>query len=91
MPVPKAVDLPVGGPPVSGLGGLHRQHSEPTNAKPSSAIGVTRGIVRLDAFNNAISVYSDPANWFGLPRGSAKTTRLASPPPTAPIIGAPGM
>ena len=41
----------------------------PTNAKPSSAIGVTRGIVRLDAFNNAISVYSDPANWFGLPPG----------------------
>lgn len=41
----------------------------PTAAKPSSAAGVTRGIVTLDAFTNAISVYSDPAAWFGLPPG----------------------
>ena len=42
----------------------------PTNAKPSSDTTVYRGIVTLDAFNNAISVYSDLANWFGLPPGS---------------------
>jgi hypothetical protein len=41
----------------------------PTASKPSSATNVTRGIVTLDAFTNAISVYSDPANWFGLPPG----------------------
>jgi hypothetical protein len=41
----------------------------PTAAKPSAAVGVDRGIVTLDAFTNAISVYSDPADWFGLESG----------------------
>jgi hypothetical protein len=41
----------------------------PTNAKPSSDPTVSRGIVTLDAFTNALSIYSDLANWFGLPPG----------------------
>ncbi|HMD55755.1 MAG TPA: hypothetical protein VKJ65_14510, partial [Phycisphaerae bacterium] len=43
----------------------------PTASKPSAATNpiVYRGIVTLDAFTNAISVYSDQANWFGLPPG----------------------
>ncbi len=47
----------------------------PTAAKPSTDFTVTRGIVRLDAFTNAISVYSDLANWFGIPAGSATGTQ----------------
>lgn len=42
----------------------------PTNGPtPSSAPGVTRGIVTLDAFANANGIYSDPFGWFGLPSG----------------------
>src|SRR5208283_4598707 len=41
----------------------------PSASKPSANTNVYRGIVTLDAFTNAISVYSDPANWFGLPPG----------------------
>ncbi len=47
----------------------------PTNAKPSTDQTVTRGIVTLDAFTNAASVYSDLANWFGIPAGSAPGTQ----------------
>jgi len=47
----------------------------PTAAKPSTDQTVTRGIVRLDAFTNAASVYSDLANWFGIPAGSASGTQ----------------
>src|ERR1035437_1300189 len=43
----------------------------PTALKPSTDQTVSRGIVTLDAFTNATSVYSDVANWFGVPAGSA--------------------
>ena len=42
----------------------------PTNGtKPSANTNVYRGVVTLDAFTNAIGVYYDLANWFGLPPG----------------------
>ncbi len=41
----------------------------PTAAKPSAAVGVTRGFGLLDVFGNETVLYSDPANWFGLPPG----------------------
>ena len=47
----------------------------PTASKPSTDQTVTRGIVTLDAFANAVSVYSDLANWFGIPAGSAAGTQ----------------
>jgi hypothetical protein len=47
----------------------------PTAAKPSTDPTVTRGIVRLNAFTNAVSIYSDLANWFGIPAGSASGTQ----------------
>ncbi|MDB6065049.1 MAG: hypothetical protein JWR26_1257 [Pedosphaera sp.] len=47
----------------------------PTSAKPSTDQTVTRGIVRLDAFTNATSIYSDLASWFGIPAGSSLTTQ----------------
>ena len=47
----------------------------PTAAKPSTDQTVTRGIVTLDVFTNAISVYSDLAAWFGVPAGSATGTQ----------------
>lgn len=47
----------------------------PTAAKPSTDFTVTRGIVTLDAFTNATSIYSDLANWFGIPAGSAAGTQ----------------
>jgi hypothetical protein len=47
----------------------------PTSLKPSTDPTVTRGIVTLDAFTNATSIYSDLANWFGIPAGSATGTQ----------------
>ncbi len=41
----------------------------PTNAKPSSATNVTRGFGTVDVFGNEQVLYSDLANWFGLPPG----------------------
>ena len=41
----------------------------PTNAKPSSDPTVTRGFGTLDAFGTEHVIYSDLANWFGLPAG----------------------
>ncbi len=41
----------------------------PTNAKPSSDPTVTRGFGIVDAFGNEQVLYSDLANWFGLPPG----------------------
>ncbi|HEX3717974.1 MAG TPA: immunoglobulin domain-containing protein [Verrucomicrobiae bacterium] len=41
----------------------------PTNAKPSSDTSVTRGFGTVDVFGNEQVLYSDPANWFGLPPG----------------------
>ncbi len=41
----------------------------PTAAKPSADPTVTRGFGTLDAFGNEHVVYSDLANWFGLPPG----------------------
>lgn len=41
----------------------------PTNAKPSTDPTVERGICVLDAFTNVTHIYSDTANWFGLPPG----------------------
>lgn len=56
----------------------------PTSAKPSTDPTVNRGIVRLDAFTNAISVLTTPSGWFGIPLGSAPGTQdnptgIASP------------
>ena len=47
----------------------------PTASKPSTDPTVARGIVSLDAFTNAVSVYSDYANWFGIPAGSPSSTQ----------------
>ncbi|HEX3799417.1 MAG TPA: immunoglobulin domain-containing protein [Verrucomicrobiae bacterium] len=41
----------------------------PTAAKPSADPTVTRGFGTLDAFGNEQVLYSDIANWFGLPLG----------------------
>ncbi|MDB6020228.1 MAG: hlyA 8, partial [Pedosphaera sp.] len=41
----------------------------PTAAKPSSDTTVYRGFGVLDAFGNEHVIYSDLANWFGLPPG----------------------
>ena len=41
----------------------------PTNAKPSTDPTVYRSICVLDAFTNVSPIYSDLANWFGLPPG----------------------
>jgi len=42
----------------------------PTASKPSTDPTVSRGIVTLDAFTNAISVFSDVNGWFGIPVGA---------------------
>ena len=42
---------------------------KPTDPKPSSSSSVSRGVVTLDAFTNAISIYSATAHWFGQPPG----------------------
>ncbi|HXP62923.1 MAG TPA: hypothetical protein VN829_20650, partial [Dongiaceae bacterium] len=47
----------------------------PTAAKPSTDPTVSRGIVTVDAFANAVSVYSALADWFGVPAGSAPGTQ----------------
>jgi len=47
----------------------------PTASKPSTDTSVNRGIVRLDAFTNAISVLTTPTGWFGIPLGSAAGTQ----------------
>jgi hypothetical protein len=47
----------------------------PTASKPSTDQTVTRGIVTVDPFTNATSVYSDYGNWFGIPAGSAPGTQ----------------
>jgi hypothetical protein len=47
----------------------------PTSAKPSTDGTVNRGIVTLDAFTNAISVYQSVNTWFGLPVGAAPGTQ----------------
>jgi hypothetical protein len=47
----------------------------PTASKPSTDTSVSRGIVTLDAFTNAISVLSTPTGWFGIPLGSAAGTQ----------------
>ncbi len=47
----------------------------PTAAKPSTDPTVSRGIVTLDAFTNAISVYSSLNNWFGIPVGAPPNTQ----------------
>jgi hypothetical protein len=41
----------------------------PTSAKPSSDPTVSRGFGTVDAFGNEQVIYSDLANWFGLPPG----------------------
>jgi hypothetical protein len=47
----------------------------PTSAKPSTDPTVHRGIVTLDAFTNAISVYSSLNSWFGIPVGAPSGTQ----------------
>jgi hypothetical protein len=51
----------------------------PTASKPSTDPTVSRGIVRLDAFTNAISVLSSPTTWFGIPLGSAPANNQDNP------------
>ena len=56
----------------------------PTASKPSTDTSVSRGIVTLDAFTNAVSVLTTPTGWFGIPLGSASGTQdnptgIASP------------
>ena len=41
----------------------------PNGPKPSANTNVTRGFGTLDAFGNVTVLYSDLANWFGLPPG----------------------
>jgi len=47
----------------------------PTSLKPSTDPTVTRGIVTLDAFTNAVSIYNSLNNWFGIPIGAAPGTQ----------------
>jgi len=47
----------------------------PTAAKPSTNPSVSRGIVTLDAFTNAESIYSDLSAWFGIPAGAPAATQ----------------
>ncbi len=47
----------------------------PTSAKPSTDPTVHRGIVTLDAFTNAINIYSSLNSWFGIPVGAPNTTQ----------------
>ncbi len=47
----------------------------PTSAKPSTDGTVYRGIVTLDAFTNAVDVYSSQTTWFGIPVGAAVGTQ----------------
>jgi len=47
----------------------------PTSSKPSTDQGTARGIVTLDPFTNAVSVYSDLHYWFGIPIGASLTTQ----------------
>ena len=47
----------------------------PTSAKPSTDPTVNRGIVKMDAFTNAISILDTPTGWFGIPEGSAPGTQ----------------
>ena len=51
----------------------------PTDAKPSNNTGVNRGIVRLDAFTNAVDIYHDSVAWFGLPAGCNTNTYQDNP------------
>jgi hypothetical protein len=51
----------------------------PTAAKPSTDPTVNRGIVRLDAFTNAVSVLSSPTAWFGIPLGAAPANNQDNP------------
>lgn len=47
----------------------------PTSAKPSTDPTVNRGIVRVDAFTNATSIYDSQNAWFGIPLGSGPGTQ----------------
>ncbi len=47
----------------------------PTSAKPSTDGTVSRGVVTLDAFTNAIDVFSSVNTWFGLPVGALPGTQ----------------
>jgi hypothetical protein len=47
----------------------------PTAAKPSTDPTVYRGVVTLDAFTNAVDVYSSRTAWFGIPVGAASGTQ----------------
>jgi hypothetical protein len=51
----------------------------PTAAKPSTDPTVSRGIVTLDAFGNAISVFSSTTTWFGIPPGSNPANNQDNP------------
>ncbi|MBW8863401.1 MAG: immunoglobulin domain-containing protein, partial [Verrucomicrobia bacterium] len=44
-------------------------------AKPSTDFTVFRGIVTLDAFTNAVDVYSSQVHWFGIPVGASTGTQ----------------
>ena len=51
----------------------------PSAAKPSTDPTVSRGIVSLDAFTNAISVFSSPTTWFGIPPGANPANNQDNP------------
>lgn len=51
----------------------------PTSAKPSTDPTVTRGIVTLDPFTNAVSVYSSLYSWFGIPEGAVPANNQDNP------------
>ena len=51
----------------------------PTSSKPSTDPTVTRGIVTLDAFTNALSIYSSLYSWFGIPPGAVPANNQDNP------------
>jgi hypothetical protein len=50
-----------------------------TAAKPSTDPTVARGVVTLDAFTNAVDVYSSLNSWFGIPQGANPANNQDNP------------
>ena len=59
----------------------------PTSAKPSTDPSVTRGVVTLDAFTNAVDVYSSLYSWFGIPLGAVPANNQDNPTGIASMDG----
>ena len=93
-PVPRVVFCPAPPTAVAGDGRLHREYYQPNRFQAIHDQTVARGIVTLDAFTNAASVYSDYGNWFGIPpvpRPARRTIPRALPRPMETISGAPAI